>query len=49
MRLELAGLRPLHLLADPLDVGRRHDLADQRALVEHLAQRVAHRGVDDLV
>ena len=45
MRLQLPGLGAFHLVADSLDVGRAHDVADQRALVDDLAQGVAHSRV----
>ena len=49
VRLQLAGLGALHLVADPLDVGHGHHVAHERALVDDLAQRIAHSGVDDRV
>ena len=49
VRLELAGLGPLHLVADLLDVGVRQDVGDERALVQRLRAAVADGRVDDLV
>src|SRR5207248_3201787 len=44
--LELAGFGPLHLVTNALDVVGGHEVADERPLVDDLAQRLTDSGVD---
>ena len=50
MRLEAAGLGPLHVLADLLDLAGVHRIARQGPLLQKLAQVLAVESVvDDLM